>query len=428
MAHKTKHQTHHRRTKSSYTYDIPGMLNVSSGDQFTSAYEIVQPHTTTNLERTQKAVEASTKIATEKHIIVEDIEEVPKSTGYIVPRYPKNDSGPLSIIKRRNLSGSMAAKVNSMENQQPKKIDAETVNNLTGLNTIHERQQSIESSDFKSDKMSVSSKETHTRTNSLNDGIFGTQFSNRNQSGKRSHFHQESEQRASPLGSGRSSLNSSPKVTHQIQKNTPTSLFLAEGQSPHADSNSKLNINKKMTPEEAKSFLKLLTKQRLSPSLNTSNNFDSNSPSNVEKPRTNVLNFEEDKFLSKTPQNDPKYEYGRITPKVFIFDDSIQPQSTKGKSKIRSEKPYSATVTPKGANYHYLEHTEEGGALIRELKATIDSLRDQIKIMHQDQRELMKQVTTLTETVASLQKENLSWRKVKEVKQYESVNCSGLVF
>lgn len=400
-----KNKNLHRRTQSSTVYDMARLLNVPSSDRQEILQDMVNTYNIINSERTQKAVEASNAIVAEKHVIVEDIEEVPKSSGYIVPKYPKNDSNPLSIIKRRNLSYSEGANTNLPQKQPQRKIDPEMLGSIIGLNVIYERHHSIESSDFKSDKLSVSSKETHTRTNSLGEGL---QFSARNYNGKRTHAPNEIETKCSPRVSSSNGVTPSPKSGGLLQK---SKLVAPQPEIKETAVKSKLNINKKISPEEAKNFLKLLNKQRQSPSLNSSKTSEHPGTPVCESMNqitpSKIISEEDTRVASKT-MKEKKGENGRTSPKVFVFDEVARNSGSKHQTEISVDGAISNNRTPKSSKNNQMQERSE----VSELLSVLKSLQNEVTAVRNNQKEIIKQIGYVTEVVTSLQKENAHWRQV----------------
>lgn len=137
----------HRRTQSSSKHDLNGFIN-KKNDTEEFIQDMIQNQQVLNTDATQYALEADTikQTGNEIEVIVDDIEEIP-TTGFIVPK--ANNYNPLNLISRRNL----AARIGSVGNLYPvKKIHLleqlqDHIDDLTGLGTIHEKKNSMESMD-----------------------------------------------------------------------------------------------------------------------------------------------------------------------------------------------------------------------------------------------------------------------------------------
>lgn len=137
----------HRRTQSSSKHDINGLLNQKqASEEFVQ--EMLQTQNILNANATHQALDAdiSKQLGNEKEVIVDDIEDIPY--GVIVPK-AHNNNNPLNLISRRNL----AARIGSVGNlYPPKKVHLldqlkDNIDEFTGLGTIHEKKNSMDSCD-----------------------------------------------------------------------------------------------------------------------------------------------------------------------------------------------------------------------------------------------------------------------------------------
>jgi len=134
----------HRRTQSHTTFSLNGVVDKkNNSDEFVQ--EMLHNHNVLNGDFTQKVLDAVNKETNEKEVIVDDIDEIP-NTGIIIPHGASNSFNPLNSIQRRSLlmrnnyqtAGSQFKKIDMLS--QMKNID-----DITGLNTIHEKRNSMES-------------------------------------------------------------------------------------------------------------------------------------------------------------------------------------------------------------------------------------------------------------------------------------------
>jgi hypothetical protein len=111
--------------------------------------EILQSQTVPQMDATQRALLADAHRSADNgpEVIVDDIEDVP-NIGFVVPKTHYSNN-PLNLISKRNLS----ARVSSLGNLCPiKKVHLldqikDNIDEFTGLNTIHEKKNSIDSAD-----------------------------------------------------------------------------------------------------------------------------------------------------------------------------------------------------------------------------------------------------------------------------------------
>lgn len=137
----------HRRTQSHTTFSLNEVANKkNNSDEFFQ--EMLHSHNTPNGDLTQKVLDAVNRQDNEIEVIVDDIDEIP-NTGIIVPQASASGlNNPMSGgIQRRNL----LMRNNLGNNSQFKKIDmlsqVRNIDDLTGLGTIHEKRNSMESID-----------------------------------------------------------------------------------------------------------------------------------------------------------------------------------------------------------------------------------------------------------------------------------------
>jgi len=119
-------------------------IKKNTSDEF--VHEMLLNHNVLGGDVTQKLLESVNKEGNEKEVIVDDIDEIP-NTGIIIPHGFSNSlNNPLNGIQRRSLlmrnnyqtAGSQFKKIDMLS--QVKNID-----DITGLNTIHEKRNSMES-------------------------------------------------------------------------------------------------------------------------------------------------------------------------------------------------------------------------------------------------------------------------------------------
>lgn len=284
-----KGKNFHRRTQSTNAYDFDNLLNLQRSTPGLME-EIAKSQGVADTNATKRAIDASVGKQEEKHVIVEDIDEIPKSIGWVVPKLPKSNMNPLHVIQKRDLSNVINSNGNIATKKLEKFTDKDLVNDLTGLNVIMERHQSIENSDmdaveFKSDKNSTeNSHGVHSRTNSWNDSSL--------QSGKPSASNRSSQGVAPSTFKpqhrrGQLSMDLDNRLKSDLTRSqqfppqfSPKLTQISELLPQHSGSQSaknvkdKFNITKKITPETAKNFLKVLDKHRKSPSLGGTVQFD----------------------------------------------------------------------------------------------------------------------------------------------------------
>ncbi len=135
----------HRRTQSHTTFSLNGVVDKkNTTDEF--AQEMLQNHSILNGDLTQKVLDAVNKDLNEKEVIVDDIDEIP-NTGIIIPRgFSNGSNNPMNPIQRRGLLMRNTFQTNA---SQFKKMDmlsqVKNIDDITGLNTIHEKRNSMES-------------------------------------------------------------------------------------------------------------------------------------------------------------------------------------------------------------------------------------------------------------------------------------------
>jgi hypothetical protein len=155
LSFKPKTRPFHRRTQSNSAYDMNTLVHGNvPAPQEQAIEEIVNTHNIIGSAVTLKALENAKQIDIEKQVIVDDIDEIPRTTGIIVSHKNQN-SNPMNFIKKRNLSC-----FTSFVNACPiKKIDLlnepQKLDEMTGLNTIYEKRNSVDS--FDPESMDVNS-------------------------------------------------------------------------------------------------------------------------------------------------------------------------------------------------------------------------------------------------------------------------------
>lgn len=137
----------HRRTHSTFHLNLDKITG-QEPDHQEFIQEMLQTNNILTSDATQKLLQAP--IAPKEddvEIIVDDIDDIP-FTGPIIPK-PSSSNNPMAFIKRRNLS---LANPSSDSNCPIKKvnlfIDLQNIDDLTGLDTIYERKNSVESIDM----------------------------------------------------------------------------------------------------------------------------------------------------------------------------------------------------------------------------------------------------------------------------------------
>lgn len=141
-----KGKKHHRRTQSTLNLEIEG-LTPKAVKKDEIMQEFLQAPDTLDADITQKILDVSIDLNSDRQVVVDDINEIP-SKGAIVPKLNFNVN-PLAFNKRRNLSAATPP----INNCCPiRKIDLfsnlQHIDNLTGLDTIYEKRGSIESVDI----------------------------------------------------------------------------------------------------------------------------------------------------------------------------------------------------------------------------------------------------------------------------------------
>jgi len=148
MDQRAKGKKLHRRTQSSTKHDLNSLMNKkAASDEFVQ--EMLQSQNFPQNDATRRALQADAQVHAEydKEVIVDDIEDVP-SVGFVVPKTHYSNN-PLNLISKRNLT----ARVSSLGNLCPiKKVHLvdqikDNIDEFTGLNTIHEKKNSIDSAD-----------------------------------------------------------------------------------------------------------------------------------------------------------------------------------------------------------------------------------------------------------------------------------------
>jgi len=148
MDQRAKGKKLHRRTQSSTKHDLNSLMNKkAASEEFVQ--EMLQSQNFPQNDATRRALQADALIPTEydKEVIVDDIEDVP-SVGFVVPKTHYSNN-PLNLISKKNLT----ARVSSLGNLCPiKKVHLldqikDNIDEFTGLNTIHEKKNSLDSAD-----------------------------------------------------------------------------------------------------------------------------------------------------------------------------------------------------------------------------------------------------------------------------------------
>lgn len=138
----------HRRTQSHTTFTLNEVVNrKNNSEEFFQ--EMLQTNNVLTGDITQKVLDAVNRETNEKEVIIDDIDEIP-NTGIIVPQRMSNSlNNPLN----NNLQRRALMMRNNMQatNSQFKKIDmlaqVRNIDDITGLGTIHEKRNSMESID-----------------------------------------------------------------------------------------------------------------------------------------------------------------------------------------------------------------------------------------------------------------------------------------
>jgi len=148
MDQRAKGKKLHRRTQSSTKHDLNSLMNKkAASEEFIQ--EMLQSQSVPQNDATQRALLADMQRHAEydKEVIVDDIEDVP-SIGFVVPKTHYSNN-PLNLISKKNLT----ARVSSLGNLCPvKKVHLldqikDNIDEFTGLNTIHEKKNSLDSAD-----------------------------------------------------------------------------------------------------------------------------------------------------------------------------------------------------------------------------------------------------------------------------------------
>jgi len=127
---------------------INAAVKESNTEEFTN--EMVKIHNILDADITQKILDVAAhnpENDDDREVIVDDIDEIPMTMG-IAPKL-NSDNNPMSLIKRRNLSTMIPGsgthcpirKINLF-------LELQNIDDLTGLDTIYERKNSVESIDM----------------------------------------------------------------------------------------------------------------------------------------------------------------------------------------------------------------------------------------------------------------------------------------
>ena len=159
----SKGKKHHRRTQSTLNLEIEG-LTPKAVKRDEIIQEFLQAPDTLDADITQKILDVSIDLNSDRQVVVDDINEIP-SKGAIVPKLDFN-ANPLAFNKRRNLSAATPP----INNCCPvRKIDLfsnlQHIDNLTGLDTIYEKRGSIESVDIETIEARQSARAIEQNTN-----------------------------------------------------------------------------------------------------------------------------------------------------------------------------------------------------------------------------------------------------------------------
>ena len=139
----------HRRTQSSSKHELNGFFDKKAASE-DFVQEMMQSNNVLNANATQTAIDADANkfFESEKEVIVDDIEEIPFA-GIIVPK-ANPAANPLNLVSKGTLTARIAS-LNS--NIYPVKrvhlMDQlkDNIDEYTGLNTIHEKKNSMDSMD-----------------------------------------------------------------------------------------------------------------------------------------------------------------------------------------------------------------------------------------------------------------------------------------
>jgi len=137
----------HRRTQSTFDLNWTNApVKETNSEEFTN--EMVKIHNILDADITQKILDvAQVPEDDDREVIVDDIDEIPITMG-IAPKL-NSENNPMSLIKRRNLSTMIPGsgthcpirKINLF-------LELQNIDDLTGLDTIYERKNSVESIDM----------------------------------------------------------------------------------------------------------------------------------------------------------------------------------------------------------------------------------------------------------------------------------------
>lgn len=367
-----KGKNFHRRTQSTNAYDFDAMLNIKKTNP-NLMEEIARQYGVSDTAATKKAVEASSNKQEERNIIVEDIDEIPNNIGWIVPKNPNSNMNPLHVVKKRDLAHILNSNPPAPTKKLEKFTDQELVNDLTGLNVISERHQSIESSDIEA--LNSGSRGLHTRTSSCNDpSLFagkqaGTAHLSQNMSAMPSGFKPhhnriqlsgDNENKTSETCNNSLLQNAQPQHQPSPTVSKIGELFPQRNGS-HSTKNAKdlFNLNMHITPEVAKNFLKVLDKNRKSSHFSGTNS-DSKAADH--------------KAVSKPKESEEKKQLNR------------------------------------GIQNHTPE--DEKMMIIRKLEAKVSRMSAQIEQLTDETCHLKEQVIDLSDTIKILGIENMTLKKV----------------
>ena len=280
-----KGKSFHRRTHSHNAYDFNSVMNLPPTTTPGLMEEIAKAQGVGDSNATRKALDAASNKQSDKCVIVEDINDIPKNVGWVVPKNPNADNNPL-LLRKHNLT-LKAQQLHSSPDKKPEKpVNQHLINASSGLNTIHERQQSVESSEaeplgLRSGGNSTSSRANHARTTSWNESLFANnkQISRNSYNlasptlqghHRRVQFSLDLENKVNPFTTTNDTLLSRANATSQ--QRSPKSgrlneLFAHAGTHSAKHAKEKLSIRPNVTPETAKNFLKVLDKHKKAPSL-----------------------------------------------------------------------------------------------------------------------------------------------------------------
>lgn len=264
----------HRRVQSSNSHDFDTLLNNKPATPNLMA-EIAREQGVADTAKTLKAVETSATKQEEKHVTIEDIDEIPTNTGWIVPKNPYSKN-PMQAIKKRD-PHTIQTHTNDDHFETPKKLerfsDQQHLDEITGLSTVLERNQSIESSEIDPKELTSEkslegrSCRSHTRRSSCHEPTFSrkgsiTQNTPQNIVGYPLSNELEKET-AEGVG----------KKPHCQKQQVPTQAdavkyklngVISQDQKYQAMkvAKEKYHLSKKITPQAARNFLKVLDKHQ----------------------------------------------------------------------------------------------------------------------------------------------------------------------